>query len=60
MINILSPIKESIYNIYKKSYKNLIDNTEEYLNQLRDLQEKIQEELIENNKNIFFYYSFIL
>ena len=58
--NILNPIKESIYNIYKKSDKDLIDNTEEYLNQLRDLQEKMEEELIENNKNIFFLLSFYI
>ena len=58
--DILSPINESIYKIYTKSEKDLIENTEEYLNQLRDLQEKMEEELIENNKNVLFLLSFYI
>ena len=58
--NILIPIKKSINDIYTKSNEDLISNTEEYLNQLRDLQEKIEEELIDNNKNIVFLISFYI
>ena len=62
--NILIPIKESINEIYTKEENDLIENTEKYLKELRDLQNRMEEELIENNKNyiflIVFYFIMII
>ena len=42
------------YEIYKKSDEDLVANNEQYLNKLRELQNRMEEELNENNQNIFF------
>ena len=52
--DILLPINESIYEIYSKSDKDLVNNNEQYLNELKRLQNKMEEELNENNTNIIF------
>ena len=45
--NILLPINESVYEIYKKSDEDLVNNNEQYLNKLRELQNRMEEELSE-------------
>jgi hypothetical protein len=52
--NILLPINESVYEIYSKNDEDLVTNNEQYLNKLRELQNSMEEELNENNQNIFF------
>lgn len=58
--DLLRKMKNSIFEIYSKSDEDLIENTDKYLNQLRDLQNDMEEELIENNKNIFFLITFYI
>ena len=58
--NILLPINESVYEIYKKSDEDLVNNNEQYLNKLRELQNRMEEELSENNQNIFFLIIFYI
>ena len=60
-IEILEPIKYRIYEIYTRKDKHLIENAENYLNELRYLQTKIEEKLDANNKNpIFLIVAYII
>ena len=59
-IDILEPIKYQILEILEQKNKNLVANTEIYLNDLRILQTKIEEEIDINNKNEFFLIAFYI
>ena len=58
--DILKPIYDDILEIYSKTDKEMVENTEKYLNDLRDLQDKMENEINENNKNIFFIFAFYI
>jgi len=58
--DILKPINDSIFEIYSKNDTDLIKNTEEYLNTLRDLHNLIEEKLIQSMNNTFFLIAFYI
>jgi len=58
--DILKPINDSIFEIYSKNDTDLIKNTEEYMNTLRDLHNLIEEKLIQSMNNTFFLIAFYI
>ena len=58
--NILKNLNDTMFDIYNKSDEDILNNTEKYLDKLRDLQNDIEIKLDENNKNKFFWLRFIL
>ena len=57
---ILEYIKITILDIYNKNDQDLIDNTEDYLSELKLLQSKVDEKIDDNNKNHFFLIVFYI
>ena len=53
-------INDTMFDIYNKSDEDILNNTDKYLDKLRDLQNDIEIILDENNKNKFFLLRFIL
>ena len=58
--SILKNINNTIFEIYSKNNEDLIANAEDYLNHLRNLQNKLEDEINENNKNIIFLFIFYI
>ena len=58
--SILKNINNTIFEIYSKNNEHLIANAEDYLNHLRNLQNKLEDEINENNKNIIFLFIFYI
>ena len=56
--NILKNLNDTMFDIYNKSDEDILNNTEKYLDKLRDLQNDIEIKLDENNKNKFFLVAF--
>jgi hypothetical protein len=56
--NILKNLNDTMFDIYNKSDEDILNNTEKYLDKLRDLQNDNEIKLDENNKNKFFLVAF--
>ena len=56
----LQKYNDSLSEIYNKDDKELIEKSDYYLNELKNIQKKINSELNENNKNIFFSIAFYI
>jgi len=56
--NILKNLNDTVFDIYNKNDEDILNNTDKYLDKLRDLQNDIEIKLDENNKNKFFLVAF--